>query len=427
MARSRSNSSRSRKRRGRLRDRRRRSDSHSSRGRSRSKRSSSHRRSAALGGNAAPAASALEPRTVRDFMDKYATEVPADVRSAVGQKLQEAGYQYEWQVTVMPREVLLTVLPPSSMGLNLTAVLHAQRVFGLHATSGGSEVTAKLGQVIKHQQAHTHEARRLRRSKRNNVDNQDESSSDTTGAESLDASGCLTKYGLASIDQCHFVSLSSMRPLVRGAKKAKKKGKGVHIDFIIDRDVSKCAPQWMRDKDRPAKGESIHAHWVAAWWARAFDQMTIQAAVGQETVPFDKLLNHFLNCNRIAIEDSVRIAQVYEADLWAELAEATKRKDKQCNPSQRLMMVDENSRTRARRVAIESAQAGRKWGGKCADKGCGKGVAKNGVSPNFQGQPKGAHKGNGDQYAGSSWHGSSNWDTDSGPMRKSVPWIKERK
>ena len=85
------------------------------------------------------------------------------------------------------------------------------------------------------------------------------------------------------------------------------------------------------------------------------------------------MLNHFLNCNRIAIEDSVRTAQVYEADLWAELAEATKRKDKQCNPSQRLMMVDENSRTRARHVAIESAQAGRKSAGKCTDKGCGKG------------------------------------------------------
>ena len=105
----------------------------------------------------------------------------------------------------------------------------------------------------------------------------------------------------------------------------------------------------MKEKDQPPKQEMTHVPWVAAWW--------------EETVPFDKVLNHFLNRNRVAMEDTVQTAQCNASDLWSDSAKATKRKAAQCNPSQRLVEIDDNMRTRARSNASYAGQGSRKaWG-----------------------------------------------------------------
>ena len=71
-------------------------------------------------------------------------------------------------------------------------------------------------------------------------------------------------------------------------------------------------PQWTTKKDKPAKGEMTHAQWVAVWWGRALGQKTIQASIAHETIPFEALLNQFLHCNRMAVQDTVRAAQCYD-------------------------------------------------------------------------------------------------------------------
>ena len=177
----------------------------------------------------------------------------------------------------------------------------------------------------------------------------------------------------------------------------------------------------MKEKDRPQKGEMTHAHWVAAWWARTLNQLTVQAAAGEETVPFDKLLNQPLNCNRIAVEDTVRTAHAYDADLWCDLAEATKRKDKQCDPPQQLLVVDENRRTRARLSAADASLGNRKGAGKSWDIG-GKCAGKV-YSPGTANQSKGQHNRVPDHAADPSWRNSQNSEGSSG---RSLPWMRKK-
>ena len=314
-------------------------------------------------------------QTAKEFLKSYAKEVPQEVRDSAAAKLQEAGYGFDWQLKVMPRELLLTLLPAESMGLELTAVLYAQHMFGTQHVPGSTEVVAQLQQMIHHQRNHTAETKRLRRKGQDKGDKDDDSSSGTAD-DSFDAAECLKKYGMPSVEHGHLIGFGNLRQLVRTAQKAKKKAKGEHVNFIIDKAAAKCSPHWMKEKDQPPKHDMTHAHWVAAWSARTLSQLTVQAAVGQETVSFDQLLNQFLNYNRVAIEDTVKTAQCYDADLWLDLAEATKRKDKQCNPSQRLVEIDENMRTRARNNARYAVQGFRKAGGKGADKAEGKLVYK---------------------------------------------------
>jgi len=66
--------------------------------------------------------------------------------------------------------------------------------------------------------------------------------------------------------------------------------------------------------ERP-KGTEV----TAAWWSRALAQLTAQAASAKETVSVEALLAEFLNVNRIAVEDSSKIARSYDEQLWTDL------------------------------------------------------------------------------------------------------------
>ena len=87
--------------------------------------------------------------------------------------------------------------------------------------------------------------------------------------------------------------------------------------------------------------------------------MTAQAASYRETFSFEQLLTEFLNCNRLAIEDSCKVSWTFEDDLWGDLAERCRRHDGTCNPGKSLTTVDEHARARAR-IGVATTQTGYK-------------------------------------------------------------------
>ena len=184
----------------------------------------------------------------------------------------------------------------------------------------------------------------------------------------------------------------------------------------------------MKDNDKPTKTDMTHAHWVAVWWARALSQMTAQAVTDKETFSFEALLDQFLNCNRTTIEDTAKTAQRYDADIWADLAEATKRKDTECQPATQLVTMDEHRRTRARNGAAEAMNAVRALkGGKGSGKG-GKSQGRGGQSGRQSRWPY-AQQGN-VSYAdrAESWRraGALVPPEKSYGHEKTVPWMKKR-
>ena len=362
-------------------------------------------------------------------MNRYAPEVPEDVRGRVILKLEEAGYTFDWQVSILPREVLLHLFPFSSHGLELTAVLHAQRMAEPPQKEGGSAVAEQFERMIAQQKKHTKVAKQSRRTHNNDAVSSSESGDDI----GFDATECLKKYGLPSIDHGHLMPFESLRTVVKAAQKRKKKAKDTKFEFVIDKEIYKCMPQWSSEKDKPSKGDMTHAQWVAAWWSRALGQLTVQAAIGHESAPVEALLSQFLHCNRIAVQDTVRTAQCYDSALWSDLAEASKRKDKACDPTKSFSTVDENRLSRARHAATELAAASRAIKGS-GPKGAGKGARKTFGAPARDGQP-GQGKGT-SHYGGwqernndTQWRRYPNGDAadGGGPMRTSFPWIKKKR
>ena len=183
MARNRSRSIRSQRQ-----SRRRRSSSdRASRGRSRSKRQGRYCDS--------PSQKRTPPRRPRQrektgaWVNRYAPEVPEDVRSRVIVKLEEAGYTFDWQVSILPRVVLLHLFPSSSHGLELTAVLHAQRMAEPSQKEGGLAVVEQFERMIAQQKKHTKVAKQSRRMHNNDAVSSSESADDI----GFDATECLKK------------------------------------------------------------------------------------------------------------------------------------------------------------------------------------------------------------------------------------------
>ena len=165
----------------------------------------------------------------------------------------------------------------------------------------------------------------------------------------LDASKALGRYGLSSVPQDHMLPYFDLERAIKEGRRAAKR----HKDFLCPQDLVKFGPQWMEAKDKPKRLlDMTHAQWVAFWWSRTLTQLTSQASTDNVTVTFDVLITEFLNINRMAIEDTCKVAWTYEEELWGSLAEKCLRKDPKAKPAEHLTAVDENMRTRARaRVA----------------------------------------------------------------------------
>ena len=170
--------------------------------------------------------------------------------------------------------------------------------------------------------------------------------------------------GVKSDRNCSFAAL---RALAASARKAARRH--TPQKFVVPGALNKFTPQWMDERYRPQTASDVtHAQWTAMWWGRALAQLTCQAHTQKEAVTVETLLGAFLDVNRIAVEDTRRVASDYDATLWSELADRTRRRDTTCIPKVMLEKVDENRRARANSAARAAgnvrSQAWFKGGGK---------------------------------------------------------------
>ena len=127
--------------------------------------------------------------------------------------------------------------------------------------------------------------------------------------------------------------------------------------MVLGKGLEKWTPQWMAPEHKPKSASDLpHAQWVACWWARTLSQLTTQAASGSEATSVECLLTEFLSCNKIAVEDTCKVAWHFEAELWSNTVEKYLRKDPTCRPKEALTRVDEHRLGRAR-IKVATAQA----------------------------------------------------------------------
>ncbi|CAK0837432.1 unnamed protein product, partial [Prorocentrum cordatum] len=258
----------------------------------------------------------------------------------------------DWQLEVAPKELLVELLPPGTKGAELTLCLHAQQAVAeqeaAKAAQPGTEAVAR--QV----------ARLGRTVRKTKAGGREPSSLSTSPEKDFDAFECLRSYGLGvkSDRNCRFAAL---RALAASARKD---------EFAVPGALNKFSPQWMDERYRPQTASDVtHAQWTAMWWGRALAQLTCQAHTQKEVVTVETILGAFLDVSRIALEDTRRVASDYDATLWSELADRTRRKDATCIPKVMLEQVDENRRARANSAARAAGNARSQTGFKRGSKG----------------------------------------------------------
>ena len=298
----------------------------------------------------AAAVAALSPvqrqATLKKFLELHAPD-DEEVRESTVQKLIEKGIETDWQLEAAPLELLLQALPPETCSKELTFAVHAQKTASRRYDASSTLATqvGRLGKVVKKG------ARRSRRGRSRSPSSESLSSD----SDVFNAAEALKRYGLPTVPHHHMVGVRDLRPWVRAAKRAAKKGEPT----LLGGNIAKWAPQWLPDKYKPKNpSDQSHAFWTACWWSRALSQLTLQAATGKEVLPVEALLTEFLDANRIAIEDTCRAAFEYDSDLWADTTERLRRRDPGCTPASTFSRFDENRRTRARARAAASAVKG---------------------------------------------------------------------
>ena len=122
----------------------------------------------------------------------------------------------------LPREVLLHVLQAANRCFELTAAVHAQRV--AQTVQGGptsDTMASQMGKMLKQQEIHTRETKRLRKS--NKKDGASSRASDEDS--SFDAVGCLRRCGFSCVHHGNMLQFETLRKLRNAAVKVEKKSK----------------------------------------------------------------------------------------------------------------------------------------------------------------------------------------------------------
>ena len=274
----------------------------------------------------------------------------------VAEGLRGTSLSTDWQLEVAPSELLQHVFPPATKGAELTLCLHVQQSAARAAAAKQPSLAKRVGKAV-------------RKGQKRGGDRDPSSSSTSSGNKEFDAAACLKAYGLPDVKHDHIVPHSVLRALAAKARKAARRRRV----FVAGGAMQKWRPQWMGDKHKPRPGDVTHAQWTALWWSRALAQLTVQAHAGREALSVQSLLSAFLDANRMAVEDTARVANEYDTSLWDDLAERTLRRDESCHPQAMLMSVDENRRARALKAASAAVaarqQQNTQGGGKGGHKG----------------------------------------------------------
>jgi len=171
----------------------------------------------------------------------------------------------------------------------------------------------------------------------------------------------LNKYGLGAIPSTHMQRTKLMEEAAKKAKNAAEKKKK---DFLVPGSALEYNPQWMGPKGPKSFSwqEMSHAHWVAAWWSRAFCQLAAQGHAEVEAISFASMLTQFLNANKIAIEGNPKTAWEYDHQVWRDTSEKASRKDPELNVKQAFTVTNENKLIEVKSQVASKGQ-GKIWKG----------------------------------------------------------------
>ena len=141
------------------------------------------------------------------------------------------------------------------------------------------------------------------------------------------------------------------------AKKASTSFK-IRKPFFIHEPVTAFQPIWVEGKDFVKDFSQIptHAHWVAAWWARAFTQVSAQGTCGQESVTISDVLVEFLNANKVAIQTTTRAGWEYDRHHWIDLSDRLRRNEPDIGLRKTFRTVDNNKVNDAATKVAEQVQ-----------------------------------------------------------------------
>lgn len=185
---------------------------------------------------------AMPEETVYEDLVEAAPDANDTVRKEAAKALAARGVKKQWQLLSAPRELLLDILPVTTMGEELMVALHTQQKLAAAVSNKpGDAVALQMEKLVKEQRAsrkHKHKSR------------SDSSSTVTDDDEEFDASEGLSKYGLPKIPHEHLPAFDAMKPAANKARHAKKKNRA----SLVQGEVCKWAPQWMQEKPKCGRG-----------------------------------------------------------------------------------------------------------------------------------------------------------------------------
>jgi hypothetical protein len=274
----------------------------------------------------------MEPLNVDKLWELFVNQVQVNAPEAVIReacaKLAEAGIDQEYQLLHVPPEFLKEVLPPPEYIKHYLATVHVQKKLQDYQrpTDPQAKSTAALERVAE-------EMRRARLGANNDSDSEVE-------LKDFDCMGSLSEYGL-HLPHNFLPPNEKMKSAAKQAAKQYKKKR----PFLVEGELTEFVPMWMRDVPKKDQMQT-HAHWVSAFWARAMAQLAAQGTADKETVSVSDLLVLFLKLNRMAIENSGRVAWTYDSEHWGALVDRIKRRDPDLNIAKEFLELPHGEKQR---------------------------------------------------------------------------------
>ena len=170
-----------------------------------------------------------------------APNAPPELLESTAKALQEKGFGMGWQVAHAPMEVMKTILSPTEAPREPALVACAQqRQRAAEQASRKGVSIQTLKHVARSQEAQTKAQRPLGKSARSACSSSDGSRGRCDGE--FDATSCLGRYGVPSVDRGHMNDREAMKSTIRAARRAASSDPNKIRYFLCRGPLEKWAP-----------------------------------------------------------------------------------------------------------------------------------------------------------------------------------------
>jgi len=152
-------------------------------------------------------------------------------------------------------------------------------------------------------------------------------------AEETDVCALLRKYHMGTCDVLEMPDSRLVQKQLSQAEKQSASGRMPFVDVDLGKSLGAVRDRdcdWLKSVD--AASMSM-AQFSSLWWRRAMLQLVCQGKVEKETRSMGDLINRWLVLSRIACDESVKAAILYDRATWKEAASRINMRDRQFDPS----------------------------------------------------------------------------------------------